>query len=72
MKLSLFDNTPSHAWFIVYSDETSMMEGRQKTHTLEFWNITPCSLSEVNWRILLGVFYEPEERGKMFLRNVSW
>jgi hypothetical protein len=50
-----------------------------------FWDITPCIQLKVNRRyggtvllaicfhagFLLGLFFEPEDRGNMFLRNVG-
>jgi hypothetical protein len=48
-----------------------------------FWDITPCSLLKVNRRFggtcrcfqagfLLGLFFDPEEEGDMFRRNLGY
>jgi hypothetical protein len=37
-----------------------------------FSHITPRSPLKVNRRFLLGLFFDPDEEGDMFLRNVLW
>jgi hypothetical protein len=35
-----------------------------------FWDMTPCSPLKLS-DILFGLFFDPEDRGDMFLRNVG-
>jgi hypothetical protein len=55
-------------------------DGNIKIEEYIFWDITPCSPLKVNRTLfatcfqavfLLGLFFDPEDKGDMFLRNVG-
>jgi hypothetical protein len=68
-------------WFIICAKNT---HGKAALKSTIFWDITPCSPLKVSRRFgallatsfharfLLALFFDPEDGGDMFLRNIGW